>query len=63
MYPSWIANTVHNKDECAAKHDDAKVPLHFWNNALAFKLGQPKLTEKQEAALIVIRDYFCTCFW
>ena len=41
---AWRANVKHNKDEKAMKRDNAGVPIHFWNDSLAVKLGCNSLT-------------------
>ena len=60
---AWKENQRHHKDEKAAKNDDAGIPIHFWNNALAAKLGRSALTTAQEVALITLREIFGQRIW
>lgn len=69
---NWRLNTKHNKDEKAAKSDDAEVPVHLWNNALSRKLGRV-LSDSELDALDIIRKWSiniwkrsitrCFCTW
>ena len=61
--PGWISNTIHDKDEKATKSDDARVPVAFWNNALAVALGQTTLSVAQEVAIEKIRDFMVERVW
>ena len=60
---AWISNLKHNKDEKAAKNDDAEVPIRFWNDSLALKLNLPNLTRTQEDALVKLREFSVTRIW
>ena len=60
---AWRANVIHHRDERVAKNDDAGIPIHFWNNALAAKLGLASLTDEQEHALNVLRESFAQKIW
>ena len=60
---AWVDNIIHNKDEKAAKNDDAKVPIHFWNNSLAAKLNVAVLSNKQCKALDVLREEIVKRVW
>ena len=60
---SWVANIKHDRDERAAKSDNAEVPIHFWNDSLAKKLGQKVLTPMQASALDRLREFFVHRIW
>ena len=60
---AWVNNIRHNKDEKAVKHDDAKVPIHFWNTSLAEKLGMAALSDKQCKALDLLREVVVKRVW
>ena len=51
---NWIRNERHDRIESSVKHDDAEVPVFYWNESLQSKLGY-KLTIKQLKALSVLR--------
>ena len=60
---AWLTNEKHNLDERAVKHDEAKIPIHFWNDALSAKLGLPTLSSKQQDALTILRSFVVTKVW
>ena len=60
---AWKENKRHHMDEKAAKNDDAGIPIHFWNDALASRLGISSLSESQENALTVLREVFSLRIW
>ena len=60
---AWIENVKHNKDEKAAKNDDAKVPIHFWNQSLASKLNIQSLSFQQDEALKTLRTFMVKRIW
>ena len=55
---AWKENKRHHMDERVAKNDDAGIPIHFWNDALAARLGISSLSESQEKALMVLQEVF-----
>lgn len=59
---AWNHNVSHNRDERAAKSDDAEVPFHLWHNHLASLLGKQSLTIKEIHAINKIR-IFMLKFW
>jgi hypothetical protein len=59
----WLPNTLESKSETAAKNDDAKVPLEFWNSSLAHKLNKPELSIIEANALNIIRDWSVHRIW
>ena len=63
--PTWLPNTKHDLDEKAVKSDNAEVPILFWNNALARKLGllNGKLSPAQERAADTLRNFFVNKLW
>ena len=60
---AWMANKKHNKDEKAAKNDDAEVPIHFWNDSLAARLGLKELKANQRRAMETLRSFSVTRIW
>ena len=60
---AWKENEKHFKDEKAAKNDNAGIPIHFWNDALATKLSLPSLTVAQEHGLNTLREVFGQRIW
>ena len=60
---AWVHNSIHNNDEKAVKHDDAKVPIHFWNTSLAEKLNMSALSTKQCDALDILREALVRRVW
>ena len=60
---AWMPNQMHNKNERAAKNDDAEVPLHFWNDSLAAKLELQSLNGNQTKALEKLRTFIVTRVW
>ena len=60
---NWIKNTVHNRDERAAKNDDAEVPLELWHEALASALQLKVLSPEHKRALAFIRSWWCLYVW
>ena len=60
---AWRQNVKHNKDERAAKNDNADVPIHFWNESLASKLNLSVLTTKQQKAMSTLRREFTRRVW
>ena len=62
--PTWIANTKHDLDEKAVKSDNADIPIQFWNNALALKLGLTEgLSPDQEAGVEILRNFLVHRIW
>jgi hypothetical protein len=51
---NWKANIKEDKDEAATKHDDAAVPIIFWNEALPRKLKQ-SLSKLEEDTIDKLR--------
>ena len=60
---AWEANTKHNRDEKAAKNDDAGIPIHFWNDSLAEKLHLKALSAEQQKAMDTLRTFFVRAVW
>ena len=60
---AWRPNVKHNKDERAAKNDNADVPIHFWNKSLANKLKCDILSDIQQKAMEMLRTIFVRKFW
>ena len=63
MPGNWTPNELHHLDEKATKSDNASIPIHLWNNALASALGKSKLTVPQECALDKIRTFVVERIW
>lgn len=53
----------HNKDEKAVKNDNAGIPIHFWNESLASKLGLCVLSNEQQKAVEVLHIAFTQRIW
>lgn len=51
----WDNNATHDRDERAAKSDDARVPVELWENHLAKQLGKNCLSVTEQCALNSIR--------
>jgi hypothetical protein len=60
---NWLENALESKSETAAKNDDAKVPLEFWDMSLAKKLHKAELSIEESRALNVLRDWSVNCIW
>ena len=60
---AWVPNVKHNKDERAVKHDNAEVPIHFWNESLAIKLNLKELSHRQQHSMTILRSKFCQRIW
>ena len=52
----WKNNQAHDRDERAAKRDDAEVPVELWHDHLAMRLGKQKLSNNEIKAVSVIRS-------
>jgi hypothetical protein len=59
---NWIQNVKEDKDEGAAKHDDASVPISFWNDALSRKLNRC-LSHQEMEAITKLRDWSVSVIW
>jgi len=60
----WRQNyPVENMGEEAVKHDNASVPVSFWNRALCRKLGLNCLSLEQKWALDIIRLWSVEKLW
>ena len=51
---NWILNERHSKKESAVQHDDARVPVEYWNESLERDLGH-KLSKEACSALEILR--------
>ena len=58
---NWILNERHAKKESAVQHDDARVPVEFWNDSLEAELGY-NFTTIEHQALDTLRG-FILCRW
>jgi hypothetical protein len=59
---NWKPNVKEDKDEAAVKHDDAAVPITFWNQALTRKLKRT-LSTSEEEAIDKLRNWSVQCIW
>jgi hypothetical protein len=59
---NWIPNVKEVKDEAAVKHNNADVPISFWNNALARKFGRT-LSNEEVQVIDKIRDWSVRIIW
>lgn len=70
---NWNANEAHNKDERAAKSDDAEVPVHLWHNHLSTLLNMQLFGDTHIKGLNTLRKFIlvvwrksitkCFCSW
>ena len=51
----WKENIIHDRDERAAKSDDARIPVELWDNHLAKMLGKHDFTIRERTAISTLR--------